>query len=246
MPELKVKQHKKEIFLDLSSFDFSKDSFRKELESELRRNAGFFSGNSVSVIIPEIELNKNSNDIKEQIQEIQDSLNKQNISLRASYAAGDLENMIASADSFREVKLSFDDGETETVLSSKEQTKDEELEEYNIPDTLYVKSNLRAGHLIRYPGSVVIIGDINPSAEIIAHGDILIWGTCRGVVHAGLSGNEAATIRALKFSNCQIRIADKFLGIQKEAEPKKIEKNNYFNGVELAKIENSEIIILKS
>ncbi|NQY81124.1 MAG: hypothetical protein HRT47_12530 [Candidatus Caenarcaniphilales bacterium] len=243
MPELKVKQHKKEIFLDLSSFDFSNDSFRKELESELSRSAGFFSGNSVSVIIPEMELNKNSKDVKQQIQEIQDSLNKQNISLRASYAAGDLENMIASADSFRDVKLSYDDGQTETVSTSKEEVKDEE---YNIPDTLYVKSNLRAGHLIRYPGSVVIIGDINPSAEIIAQGDVLIWGTCRGIVHAGSSGNEAATIRALKFSNCQLRIAEKFLGVAKEVEPKKNEKNNYFNAGELAKIENSEIMIYKS
>ncbi len=243
MPELKVKQHKKEIFLDLSSFDFSNDSFRKELENELSRNAGFFSGNSVSVIIPEMELNKNSKDIKRQIQDIQDSLNKKNISLRASYAAGDLENMIASTDSFRDVKLNYEDGQTETVSTSKEDIKDEE---YNIPDTLYVKSNLRAGHLIRYPGSVVIIGDINPSAEIIAQGDVLIWGVCRGIIHSGSNGNEAATIRALKFSNCQLRIAEKFLGVPKEVEPKKNEKNNYFNGGELAKIENSEIMIYKS
>ena len=243
MPELKVKQHKKEIFLDLSSFDFSKDSFTRELEKELNRSASFFSGFSVSVIIPEMELNSGAKDVKQQIQEIQDSLNKKNISLRASYAAGDLENIIASADSFRDVKLSFDDGQTETVATSKTETKDEE---YNIPDTLYVKANLRAGHLIRYPGTVIVYGDVNPSAEIIAEGDILVWGTCRGIVHAGSNGNFNATISALKFNNCQIRIAEKFLSLSEDTEHKKGEKSNYFNGAELAKIENNEIMIYKS
>ena len=243
MPELKVKQHKKEIFLDLSSFDFNNDSFRNQLETELSRSANFFSGNSVSVIIPEMELNKNSKDLKQQIQEIQTSLNKNNISLRASYAAGDLENMIASVDSFRDVKLSYDDGQTETVSTKEEINNDDD---YNLPDTLYVKANLRAGHLIRYPGSVVIIGDINPSAEIIAQGDVLIWGNCRGIVQAGSSGNHLATIRALKFTNCQLRIADKFMSVPKETEQKNNEKNNYFNAGELAKIENSEIMIYKS
>ncbi len=72
---------------------------------------------------------------------------------------------------------------------------------------LYLETTLRSGTRIEHPGSVILRGDVNPGGEIIAQGDILIWGRLRGVAHAGAAGNTAATIVALSLQSGQIRIA---------------------------------------
>lgn len=68
---------------------------------------------------------------------------------------------------------------------------------------------LRSGFTIQYPGHVIVIGDINPGAEITAGGDIIVWGRVRGMVHAGAQGNVEAVICALDLSPIQLRIAGK-------------------------------------
>jgi septum site-determining protein MinC len=237
MQELKIKRVKKEIFLDLSGFDIKDKGFTKKIEEELNRSASFFSGNAVSIILPELDNTEADPEISEQIKAIQNLLNKNNVSLKASYLAGDMENMLHGSS----------EAESINSLNDKiENTTDKELnndQEYNIPETLYVKSGLRAGHLIRYPGNVIIYGDVNPSAEIIAEGDVIIWGTCRGIVHAGSNRDKNASISALKFNNCQLRISESTLDLSRNNIKTKSYKNNFFHGAELAKLENDEIII---
>jgi septum site-determining protein MinC len=55
---------------------------------------------------------------------------------------------------------------------------------------------------------VVILGDVNPGAEIVANGNVMVWGRLRGMVHAGAKGNNKAVICALDLSPMQLRIAD--------------------------------------
>jgi septum site-determining protein MinC len=74
-------------------------------------------------------------------------------------------------------------------------------------DAVLVRRTIRSGHSIRHPGHVVVIGDVNPGAEIIAGGHVVVWGRLRGVVHAGASGNEEAVVCALDLSPTQLRIA---------------------------------------
>ena len=76
----------------------------------------------------------------------------------------------------------------------------------NMPTMLYEKS-LRSGQNIDFDGNVVILGDVNPGAEIVASGHILVMGALRGLVHAGATGEEGATVTALQFSPTQLRIA---------------------------------------
>lgn len=76
----------------------------------------------------------------------------------------------------------------------------------NKPTLLYEKS-LRSGQNINFDGNVVILGDVNPGAEIVAGGHILVMGALRGVVHAGAAGDEDATVTALIFAPTQVRIA---------------------------------------
>jgi septum site-determining protein MinC len=75
-------------------------------------------------------------------------------------------------------------------------------------EPLYLKHTVRSGVEVRYAGTVVVLGDVNPGAEIVADGDILIWGTLRGVAHAGAKGNRLGRIMALKLEATQLRIAD--------------------------------------
>ncbi|MGC9503378.1 septum site-determining protein MinC [Baaleninema sp.] len=77
-----------------------------------------------------------------------------------------------------------------------------------LAEPLYLQTTLRSGTEIRHPGNVVLVGDVNPGAEVIAEGDILIWGRLRGVAHAGAAGNRQALIMALQMEPTQIRIAD--------------------------------------
>ncbi|WP_217355363.1 septum site-determining protein MinC [Aphanizomenon sp. UHCC 0183] len=77
-----------------------------------------------------------------------------------------------------------------------------------LADALYLQMTVRSGVEIRHPGTVIILGDINPSGIVIADGDILIWGRLRGVAHAGASGNRESLIMALQMEATQLRIAD--------------------------------------
>jgi septum site-determining protein MinC len=75
-------------------------------------------------------------------------------------------------------------------------------------DAVLVQRTLRSGHSLRHPGHVTVLGDVNPGAEIIAGGNVIVWGHLRGVVHAGATGNKDAMVCALDLSPTQLRIAD--------------------------------------
>ncbi len=75
-------------------------------------------------------------------------------------------------------------------------------------DAVLIRRTLRSGFRLMHQGHVVVIGDVNPGAEIVAAGDILVWGRLRGMVHAGAEGDEQAVICALDLSPTQLRIAD--------------------------------------
>ncbi|KAF0107848.1 MAG: septum site-determining protein MinC [Anaerolineaceae bacterium] len=72
---------------------------------------------------------------------------------------------------------------------------------------LWVQQTVRSGQKIVYAGNVVIVGEVNPGAEILAGGSVVVWGRLRGVVHAGAQGDEQAVVCALELSPTQLRIA---------------------------------------
>ncbi len=73
---------------------------------------------------------------------------------------------------------------------------------------LVVNRTLRGGQEVQSRGSVLILGNVNPGAQVIAGGSIDIRGTCRGIVHAGAYGDRSACIIADHLMPVQIRIAD--------------------------------------
>ncbi len=76
-------------------------------------------------------------------------------------------------------------------------------------ETILVQRTLRSGYRLENAGNVVVIGDVNPGAEIIAGGSVVVWGRLRGMVHAGAQGDSSAVVCALDLSPTQLRIADK-------------------------------------
>ena len=75
-------------------------------------------------------------------------------------------------------------------------------------EAILVQRTLRSGHSLKFAGHIVVIGDVNPGAEIVAGGNVIVWGRLRGTVHAGAQGNAEAVVCALNLSPMQLRIAD--------------------------------------
>jgi septum site-determining protein MinC len=75
-------------------------------------------------------------------------------------------------------------------------------------EAVYLRRTLRSGRSVRHAGHVIVVGDVNAGAEVIAEGDIIVWGHLRGTVHAGASGDSEAVVCALDLSPTQLRIAN--------------------------------------
>lgn len=69
------------------------------------------------------------------------------------------------------------------------------------------RGTLRSGDHLQSEGSVLLLGDVNPGAQVSAADHVLVWGRLRGVAHAGCHGNREARITALQLRPLQLRIA---------------------------------------
>ena len=110
--------------------------------------------------------------------------------------------------------------------------------EFFLENTLLIDKTLRSGQKVNYAGNVVILGDINPGAEVVAAGSIIVLGTVRGVVHAGAEGFKKAVVLAFKLLPTQLRIADH---ITRPPEDEEITKDNF--SPEIALIKDGMVII---
>lgn len=102
-------------------------------------------------------------------------------------------------------------------------------------ETQIVARTVRSGGRVESRGSVIIIGDVNAGAEVIAEDDIIVLGTLRGVAHAGAAGNENAFIWAQQVQSKQLRIAGALA--QAGGDSKTV------SGPEVAQLHNGQIIL---
>lgn len=89
-----------------------------------------------------------------------------------------------------------------------------------ISETKFHRGSLRSGQKIETEGSLVIIGDVNSGAEVIASENIIVLGILRGLAHAGAKGNKQAIIAAGMVDTVQIRIANIVKEINRDEEPR--------------------------
>lgn len=105
-------------------------------------------------------------------------------------------------------------------------------------DTVMLSCHLRAGQRIFSKGNLVILGDINPGAEIIAGGNIMVMGSLKGIAHCGYYGDESTIIAANRLAPTQLRIANHV------TRPPEGEENDV-NQPEIACIKSGKVIIEK-
>ena len=110
--------------------------------------------------------------------------------------------------------------------------------------TLYLHQTLRSGQTISYEGNVFIVGDAHPGSEIVAGGDITVWGILGGIAHAGSNGNVTSKVRALKLNAIQLRIAGLYARRNDTLNVPYVQKSNEFTPEE-ALIEDGKIVIYK-
>ncbi len=103
---------------------------------------------------------------------------------------------------------------------------------------LVVDKSLRSGQRVEHGGDILILGDVNKDAEVVATGNIIIMGTLRGVAIAGALGDEASVVVALRMEPQQIRIGKK-LAISDDSER---ESPGY---PEVARVEDGVIVLEK-
>lgn len=72
---------------------------------------------------------------------------------------------------------------------------------------LFLRCSLRSGQMVRYAGDVCVMGDVDNGAEVLAEGDVIVWGVLRGLVHAGMAGDDEAVVCALQMEPVQLGIA---------------------------------------
>lgn len=91
--------------------------------------------------------------------------------------------------------------------------------EIALSETKFHRGSLRSGQKIEAEGSLVVIGDVNSGAEVMAGDNIIILGALRGLAHAGAKGNKQAIIAAGLVDTVQIRIANVVKEIDRAEEP---------------------------
>ena len=106
-------------------------------------------------------------------------------------------------------------------------------------NALYLRRNLRSGQKETFDGDIVLVGDINQGAEILAGGDVVIFGTVRGMVHAGYPDNTEAVVIALNLIPLQLRIGP--IIARAEDSPKNSRRAQH---PEMACVKDEQIMIL--
>ncbi len=221
MPESKEKH----ICLKLGSVDLSENELTsiKSLVEVMESQLAFISTSSTATLESATALDIKISEFTEQV-EAPTFDAQEEVKEETSEVTNALDNIFGDEAAPTPIKaeskeihpvLQHDEIIAEQMVEQEiEEQKDEEIsakkvEAENLP-TLYLRKTIRSGQSISSDGNIVVIGDVNPGAEIIAKGDITVWGILGGIAHAGSDGNNYSRIRALKLNPVQIRIGEVF------------------------------------
>ena len=114
-----------------------------------------------------------------------------------------------------DVEIDFDMPKT-LGLSGIKKAYDREI---STSETKFHRGSLRSGQRLETEGSIVVIGDVNSGAEVVASDNIIVLGNLRGLAHAGAKGNKQAIIAAGLLDTVQIRISNIVREIDRDEEP---------------------------
>ncbi len=81
--------------------------------------------------------------------------------------------------------------------------------EYFNAKSVFVSHTLRSGQRVECEGDIIVLGDVNDGAEVIAGGSIAVMGALRGLAHAGATGRSDVVVAANFLGPKQLRISGK-------------------------------------
>jgi septum site-determining protein MinC len=190
------------------------DERSAELIRMVKQKESFFKGARVCLDVNDTPLRV------KQITQLCDQLSDLDVTLWAILSTAEI-----TANNARTLGL-------ETSLPVKKESKENtERVENNGEKAVLVNKTLRAGYKVESVDHVIIVGDVNPGAEIVSAGNIIVWGKLKGSAIAGAEGNMKAVICAMELRPTQLRIGDKVF-------PPQQKKGKTFP--EVAYIENDE------
>ena len=166
-----------------------------QLAARIDEKADFFAGASITIQlgtrpVPKYELSS-----------LKALLERRGLNLSLVQSESETTRKSATA-----LQVAIASGNSRAAPGPAQETAPVNPEETGTYGTLF-RRTLRSGRTIHSEGHIVVYGDVNPGAKVIAAGDIVIWGKLRGYVHAGALGDESAVVCALDMSPSQLRIA---------------------------------------
>ena len=195
-------------------------SLIEDLDTGLAEKASFFKGGRVALRVGPRQLTSL------QLEAVGQVLSRHNVTLWAveSESAGTLE---AASQLGLETSVAVQQPEPIQALDAPKAR----------GDSLLIQRTLRSGQVVNHAGNVVVIGDVNPGAEIRAGGSVVVWGRLRGSVHAGSDRGfgKAAVICALQLSPMQLRIDDQIARAPTEDEVNEVVP-------EMASVQDGQIV----
>jgi len=201
----------------------------EQLSERLRQAAGFFRGGKVTLNVGLRPLDE------DELRQVRSLLEQFGMTLGVVRSAAEQTCQVAVAFGLA-ASLDTPDG----MLAQPAATNHETLQHF------VYRGNLRSGQVLRRAETVLILGDVNPGAQVVSHGDILVWGRLRGIAHAGATGDESAVIAALSMEPTQLRIAS-VIAILPEEAPSLFERlfrrRNTVKRPEIGYITNNQIVV---
>lgn len=257
MPEAKNKK----ICLKLDSIDLSQSQLLsiKSLINSMSSELAFIDTNSEQTELAALNLgiivSELSNEIEIEVEEVEPcNIEKTEASKSKDMLAYELieHDEPVKSEKIEVIEKSIEELEAEDKLeglideeNERGSKKGASLHEIAKLPTLYLQQTLRSGQTMSYDGNIVLIGDAHPGSEIIAKGDITIWGVLGGIAHAGARGNNWAKIRALKMNAIQLRISGYYARRPDSMNIPFIQRSNEFTPEEARVDSNKEIAIYK-
>lgn len=182
--------------LTIALGSFAIDEVLQELRRHLQAQGAFFRGGMVALEVGEHPISA------EGLEAIQKLLGEYEMTLRTVLTADRPSQEAALALGLRVVSPSKPEAEV-GAPSPATAPASAALEGMR---GILVRRRVRSGQVVRHTGHIVVIGDVHAGAEIIAGGDIVVWGRLLGTAHAGAAGDENAIVCALELDPMQLRI----------------------------------------
>ena len=218
----KGKEKGLEIYLDEKS---TYPVLREELMEKLKKNQGFFKDSETRVIIRGKKL---SDAQRKELRRV----------FSMDYGIRDV-LYGDEADMMRETELKI---EKPAAAPARPAEKDEYTDEVELvsgayfdAQSIFINNTVRSGQRIECEGDIVVIGDVNPGAEIIAGGSIAVFGRLRGLAHAGCSGRKDVCVAAVNMCPKQLRLSGRVVTFPNEREE--------VAGAEVAELRDGKVVI---